>query len=135
MMMNNIQMHPSYIYAKQIVNDEVQPPKLYYERNGERKFISPKYVKKQCQIFLDIADGNDSKYIINEKRIAKIDKICKILVMAKGIKTGCKIYDALSGYQWLLIVASLCTVYRNNKKKEDMKRYCLKYVVKMVKHL
>ena len=31
-MMNNIQMHPSYIYAKQIVNDEVQPPKLYYER-------------------------------------------------------------------------------------------------------
>lgn len=50
--------------------------------------------------------------------------------MAKGIKTGCKIYDALSGYQWLLIVASLCTVYRNNKKKEDMKRYCLKYVVK-----
>ena len=116
-MMNNIQMHPSYIYAKQIVNDEVQPPKLYYERNGERKFISPKYVKKQCQIFLDIADGNDSKYIINEKRIAKIDKICKILVMAKGIKTGCKIYDALSGYQWLLIVASLCTVYRNNKKK------------------
>lgn len=116
-MMNNIQMHPSYIYAKQIVNDEVQPPKLYYERNGERKFISPKYVKKQCQIFLDIADGNDSKYIINEKRIAKIDKICKILVMATGIKTGCKIYDALSGYQWLLIVASLCTVYRNNKKK------------------
>ena len=88
-----------------------------HERNGERKFISPKYVKKQCQIFLDIADGNDSKYIINEKRIAKIDKICKILVMAKGIKTGCKIYDALSGYQWLLIVASLCTVYRNNKKK------------------
>lgn len=110
-------MHPSYIYAKQIVNDEVQPPELCYERNGERKFISPKYVKKQCQIFLDIADGNDNKYIINEKRIAKIDKICKILVMAKGIKTGCKIYDALSGYQWLLIVASLCTVYRNNKKK------------------
>lgn len=90
MMMNNIQMHPSYIYAKQIVNDEVQPPKLYYERNGERKFISPKYVKKQCQIFLDIADGNDSKYIINEKRIAKIDKICKILVMAKVLRLDAK---------------------------------------------
>ncbi len=116
-MMKNIQMHPSYIYAKQIVNDEVQPPKLYYERNGEKRFISPKYVKKQCKIFLDIADGNDSKYIINEKRITKIDKICKILVMAKGIKTGCKIYNALSGYQWLLIVASLCTVYKNNNKK------------------
>lgn len=115
--MNNIKNHPSYVYAKKIVNDEIKPPKLYYERNGERKFISPKYVKKQCKIFLDIADDKDAKYIINEKRISKIDKICKILVMAKGIKTGHKIYDALSGYQWLLIVASLCTVYRNNKKK------------------
>lgn len=115
--MNNIKNHPSYVYAKKIVNDEIKPPILYYERNGERKFISPKYVKKQCKMFLDIADDKDAKYIINEKRISKIDKICKILVMAKGIKTGHKIYDALSGYQWLLIVASLCTVYRNNKKK------------------
>lgn len=115
--MNNIKNHPSYAYAEKIVNDEIKPPKLYYERNGERKFISPKYVKKQCKIFLNIADDKDEKYIINEKRISKIDKICKILVMAKGIKTGHKIYDALSGYQWLLIVASLCTVYRNNKKK------------------
>lgn len=115
--MNNIKSHPSYVYAKKIVKDEIEPPKLYYERNGKRKFISPKYVKKQCKIFLDIADDKDTKYIINEKRISKIDKICKILVMAKGIKTGDKIYNALSGYQWLLIVASLCTVYRNNKKK------------------
>lgn len=115
--MNNIKNHPSYVYAKKIVNDEIKPPILYYERNGERKLISPKYVKKQCKIFLDIADDKDAKYIINEKRISKIDKICKILVMAKGIKTGHKIYDALSGYQWLLIVASLCTVYRSNKKK------------------
>lgn len=117
MVINKIQSHPSYIYAKQIVNDEIEPPQLYYELNGKRKLISPKYVKKQCKIFVDVADGKDKKYIINEKRVAKIDKISKILVMAKGIKAGRKIYDSLAGYQWLLIVASLCTVYKDNPKK------------------
>lgn len=118
MKMNNmLENHPSYIYAKQIVDGAIKPPALYYELNGEKKFVSPKYVKKQCGIFLNIADGKSSKYVIDEKRINKIDKICKILVMAKGIKTGEKIYKALSGYQWLLIVASLCTVYRENKRR------------------
>ena len=112
-----IENHPSYVYARKIVDGTIKPPALYYELNGEMKFISPKYVKKQCIIFLDIADGKSTKYIIDEKRIKKIDKICKVLVMAKGIKTGEKIYNALSGYQWILIVASLCTVYRENKKK------------------
>lgn len=118
MMMNSmLEKHPSYIYAKQIVDGTIKAPPLYYELNGEKQFISPKYVRKQCIIFLNIADGKSSKYIIDEKRINKIDKICKLLVMAKGIKTGEKIYKALSGYQWLLIVASLCTVYRDNKKR------------------
>ena len=117
MMINMLENHPSYVYARQMVDGTIKPPPLYYELNGEKIFVSPKYVKKQCSIFLDIADGKSSKYVIDEKRINKIDKICKILVMAKGIKTGEKIYKALSGYQWLLIVASLCTVYRENKKR------------------
>ena len=112
-----IQEHPSYIYALKIVNNEIIPPKLYFELNGEKKFIPPKYVKKQCQIFVDIADGKSDKYIINEKRISKIDKILKVLKMAKGLKTGKSIYNSLAGYQWLLIVASLCTVYRSDVKK------------------
>lgn len=114
---NNIELHTSYIYAKKIVDGTLQPPPLYYELNGEKQFISPKYVKKQCKIFLDIADNKSSKYIIDISRLKKIDKILKILVMAKGIKRGRKIYEALAGYQWLIIVASLCTVYRDNKNK------------------
>lgn len=112
-----IQEHPSYIYALKIVNNEIIPPKLYFELNGEKKFIPPKYVKKQCQIFVDIADDKSDKYIINEKRISKIDKILKVLKMAKGLKVGKSIYNSLAGYQWLLIVASLCTVYRSDVKK------------------
>lgn len=114
---NNIELHSSYIYAKKIVDGTLQPPPLYYELNGEKQFISPKYVKKQCKIFLDIADNKSSKYIIDISRLKRIDKILKILVMAKGIKRGRKIYEALAGYQWLIIVASLCTVYRDNKNK------------------
>ena len=117
-MKNNVlENHPSYRYAKQIVDGTIKPPPLYFELNGEKNFISPKYVKKQCKIFLDIADDKSSKYVINVSRIKKIDKILKILVMAKGIKVGKKIYDALAGYQWLIIVSSLCTVYRDDKNK------------------
>lgn len=114
---NSIENHPSYIYAKQIVDGTIKPPPLFYELNGEKKFVSPKYVKKQCKIFLDIADDKISKYVINVNRIKKIDKILKILVMAKGIKVGKRIYDSLAGYQWLIIVASLCTVYRDDKNR------------------
>lgn len=112
-----LENHPSYIYAKQIVDGTIKPPPLFFELNGEKKFVSPKYVKKQCKIFLDIAEDKSSKYVINVSRIKKIDKILKILVMAKGIKVGKKIYDALAGYQWLIIVASLCTVYRDDKTR------------------
>lgn len=114
---NFIESHPSYIYAKQLVEGTIKLPPLFYEINGNKKFISPKYVKKQCKIFLDMADNKSEKYIIDINRVKKIDKICKILVMAKGIKVGKRIYDSLAGYQWLIIVASLCSVYRDNKKK------------------
>lgn len=114
---NNIENHPSYIYAKKIVDGTIKPPPLYYELNGNKEFVSPKYVKKQCEIFLDIANNKSSKYVIDISRLKKIDKILKILVMAKGIKRGRKIYESLAGYQWLIIVASLCTVYRENKNK------------------
>lgn len=118
-MMNNsiLENHPSYVYAKKIVDGTIKPPPIFYELNGEKVFIPPKYVKKQCKIFLDIADDKSSKYVIDVNRVKKIDKILKILVMAKGIKVGKKIYDALAGYQWLIIVASLCTVYRNDRRK------------------
>ena len=101
-MMMKMKQHPSYKYASGVI---------------EGKIIAPKYVKKQCQIFVDICDGKDDKYCIDEKRVNKIDKIAKVLKMAKGIRAGEPIYDSLAGYQWLLVIASLCVVYRNDTKK------------------
>nr|DAN73802.1 MAG TPA: Large Terminase [Caudoviricetes sp.] len=115
--MFDIKNHPSYRYAVDIVNNAIKLPDLFYDLNGEKKFISPKYVKKQCKIFLDIANGKSEKYIITESRVKKIDKICKLLVMPKGIKVGKSVYESLAGYQWLMIVACLCIVY-----KEDITR-------------
>ena len=112
--------HPSYIYAKQVVNDEIVLPKTYFALDKQKKYTSPQYVKKQCKIFLDICDNKNSKYCINEKRLKKINKIAKVLKMAKGLKAGESIYDSLAGYQWLLVVASMCVVYKSNTK---MRRY------------
>ena len=97
-----MKLHPSYKYANGVVSG---------------KIIAPKYVKMQCQLFIDICDGKDKKYCINEKRVNKIDKIAKVLKMAKGIKAGESIYNSLAGYQWLLVIASLCVVYRDDTKK------------------
>lgn len=116
-MMMKIENHPSYIYAKALVEDKVKAPELYIELNSKEYVVSPKYVKKQAQIFLDICDGLDDKYTINLNRVVKIDKLSKLLVMAKGIKAGEKIYNALAGYQWLLIIASLCVVHRSDLNK------------------
>lgn len=113
-----IKNHPSYIYAYEVVHDMVEVPELYYrDKKNKKKFISPKYVKKQCEIFLKICDDEDPKYCINEKRLKKINKIAKVLKMAKGIRAGESIYNSLAGYQWLLVIASLCVVYRDNPKK------------------
>ena len=39
MMNSMIENHPSYIYAKKIVDGTIKPPALYYELNGDKKFI------------------------------------------------------------------------------------------------
>lgn len=94
--------HPSYKYACGVVRGEIK---------------APKYVVLQCAEFVRICQGRSDRYVINRKRAGNIDKILKVLTMPKGLKRGMAIYDALAGYQWFLIVASLCTVYRDDVKK------------------
>lgn len=77
---------------------------------------APKYVKKQCVEFIEICEGRNQKYELNDKRLSNINKILKVLVMAKGPDAGQSIYKTLAGYQWLFIVAVLCTVHRNDRR-------------------
>lgn len=81
---------------------------------------TPKYVKKQMEEFVRVADGEDEKYIISERKLRQVENILKLLNMPKGLKAGETLYDCTCGYQWLFYIAILCTVYREN---EDKRRY------------
>lgn len=79
--------------------------------------IAPKYVIQQCKEFLDTAEGKNDKFIISWKRVKMIDALLKLMIMPKGMKAGQTIYECTEGYQWILFVATLATVYRDNHKK------------------
>lgn len=78
---------------------------------------TPKYVKLQMQEYMDVCDGKSEKYIIDEAKLRQIENILKFLIMPKGLKAGQTVYDATTGYQWVIYVASLCTVYREDRQK------------------
>ncbi|NFO58643.1 terminase [Clostridium botulinum] len=100
--MMKIRNHPSYIYACSVVSGEIK---------------APKYVILQCNQFLIMANGESSKYKINEKKVKLIDDILKLLVMPKGLKAGESIYKCTAGFQFFFIIAILCAVHRDNPKK------------------
>lgn len=80
-------------------------------------YTTPIYVKKQMKDFIRICEGKDHKYIINNDKLKQISNILKLLIMPKGLKAGQTLYECSTGYQWLVYVASLCTVYRDNPEK------------------
>src|SRR5574344_1912732 len=87
---------------------------------NEKKVSAPKYVIKQCKKFIEIANGENKKYKINETKVKQIESILKILIMPKGLKAGQTIYQCSCGYQWVFYISILCVVYRNNP---DKRRY------------
>lgn len=88
--------------------------------------IAPKYVIKQCKDVLPIFEGKDPTFKINEKKLEKIRLLLSVLRMPKGLSVGRPIGASLAGYQWLLIEASLCVVYRNQPKKRRYTNVVLK---------
>lgn len=81
------------------------------------KQTCPKYVKKQMRLWMDVCEGKSEKYFVSEAKIQQVESILKLLVMPKGLKAGQTLYECTTGYQWLLYIAVLCTVYRDNPEK------------------
>ena len=100
----------AYVYCKNVISGNI---------------IAPKYVNKQCHIFVDICDVKSDKYTIDYKRLESIYIILKSIKMPKGILIGKSIFDALSGYQWLLITATLCVVHKDNYRKRRYEKAVL----------
>lgn len=78
---------------------------------------TPKYVKKQMRLWMDVCEGKSDKYIVSDAKIRQVESILKLLIMPKGLKTDQTLYECTTGYQWLLYIAVLCTVYRDNPEK------------------
>ena len=91
-----------------------------YCRANINKKTTPKYVKLQMKEFIRIYDNKDKKYIVSRKKEQAIERVLKILKMPKGLRAGESLYECSTGYQWLIYIAVLCTVYREN---ENRRRY------------
>lgn len=87
---------------------------------AEVKINAPKFVKLQVKEFLSIANNKDSRYKIDENKVRTIGELLKLLIMPKGLKANATVYDAMAGFQWLFIIAIMCTVERDNP---DKRRY------------
>lgn len=87
---------------------------------AEGKVNAPKFVKLQVKEFLSIANNKDSRYKIDENKVRTIGELLKLLIMPKGLKANETVYDAMAGFQWLFIIAIMCTVERDNP---DKRRY------------
>lgn len=78
---------------------------------------TPRYVKKQMRLWMDVCEGKSGKYFVSDEKIRQVESIMKLLIMPKGLKAGQTLYECTTGYQWLLYIAVLCTVYRDNPEK------------------
>lgn len=74
-----------------------------------------KYVKKQAEQWLDIADGRDKRAYVDEKKLNVISKILKLMVHPD---LGQNLYETLEDYAMFLLTAVLCT-----RRAEDSTRF------------
>ena len=103
-------MNQAYEYAKKAVNGKLK------DCYG-KKTVAPRYVIKQCEDFLQVADGKNEKYEIDETKVKQVEGILKMLNMPLGINAGQSLYECTTGYQWLFYIAVLCTVHRDDHER------------------
>lgn len=93
---------PAYRYARDVVTGRIK---------------APQFVKLQCVEFLTIVRGKHKVYKIDENKIAVIENLLKLMIVPKGLKAGSNFFETLAGFQWLFVIAVLCTVYRDEPAK------------------
>ena len=73
-----------------------------------------RYVKKQCEQWLEIADGKTSEYFVSESEYERISKLLKVMMHPDLHKN---MYEALEDYAMLFIIAVCCTFRNNGTRK------------------
>ena len=92
-------------------------PAYKYCKEAVRLKTTPKYVKKQMRAWMPIAEGKNPKYKVSEKKLKQVEALLKVLRMPKGLKAGQSLFECSTKYQWLIYVAVICTVHRDNPSK------------------
>lgn len=77
-----IKNHPAYKYAEAIISGDFSSMALIPEVKGIYK--PPAYVVKQCQDFLNVADGENPNFCINEHKCRQIDGTLEAFNHAAG---------------------------------------------------
>ena len=88
-----------------------------YCQEAIKSKTAPVYVKKQMKAWMKIAEGKDEKYKISKKKLEQVIALLKILKMPKGLKAGQSLFECSTKYQWLIYIAVICTVHRDNPNK------------------
>ena len=73
------------------------------------------YVKKQAQSWIDIADGKNNDAYVCEVTYSKICKLLKLMVHPDLLQP---MDEAMEDYAWLLIIATLCTKFKNSENRD-----------------
>lgn len=76
---------------------------------------APKYVKKQAESWIKIADGEDSEAYIDEDALDQINTLLSLMVHPDLF---CPMDEGMEDYAWLLIIATLCTKLKNDKNRD-----------------
>ena len=88
-----------------------------YCQEAIKSKTAPVYVKKQMKAWMRIAEGKDEKYKVSKKKLEQVISLLKILKMPKGLKAGQSLFECSTKYQWLIYIAVICTVHRDNPSK------------------
>lgn len=93
----------------------------------------PKYVKRQCKLFLNIWDDNDELSFFDHNKAVKIEKMLTLVNVPKGEGVGKPVVNTLTGFQWLLLVAPFCVMMRDDPEKRRYENIVLEICRKNAK--
>lgn len=68
--------------------------------------LVPRYVKRQAEKWLYIADGKSKTDYIDD---VEVERICSLLKLMNHPDLGIPLYDGLEDYAWFFIIAVFCT--------------------------
>ena len=74
-----------------------------------------KYIKRQAEQWLAIADGKNEAAYVDEKAA---DKIGKLLKLMRHPDLGCNMAEGMEEYAWFLVIAVLCTKKRDETGRD-----------------